>query len=384
MTDTPFPAHILAWKVSSDVIRMEEIPVGDPVRIVQGFAPDKEFNVPAPKLVFDDPYEDDEDRLNKVNKYWKACDKERMQREACYKKLLGAEVEATKQRKADEIVWAEKAKEEAAVREKEKGLEKDKAVKLVGEKEMGSSGINKGKAREVPKTPRKVTPKKSQTEIWSESEEDEDEDKLQSCIYCMKKTITCVPQTGKKVCIACGKRKMKCEFFDKTTWAVMDGSKQVVDAMRESVGLGRCQEAGRLEVIWHDHQRFMMEVESRATADLSAFNTRLLQLLELKSKGVEIPEDLEARICMEREVIQRTLTEQLEDLTVRMDSIQKCMAWTKNGLPRLTPEVPPSVVQGTKRKGDNEGDRAEESKKKKKKKVVETEEESTMRIEKFV
>ncbi|KIJ31137.1 hypothetical protein M422DRAFT_267212 [Sphaerobolus stellatus SS14] len=257
--------------------------------------------------------------VSQVNKYWKAHDKERMQREARYKELLDAEVKAAERRKADEIARAkEKAKEEAAAREKEKekGLEK--------EKEAGPPGVNKGKAREVPKTPRKVTPKKSQTEIWLESEEDEDEDKLQSCMQCIKRKIPCVSQSGKK--------------------------------------------------------RFMMEVETRATADLSAADARVLQLLELKSKGIEIPEDLKTRIRAERGVIQRTLNEQLEDLTVRMDSIQKHTAWSKNGLPRLTPEVPSAAAQGTKRKGDNEGDCAEGSKKKKKKKVVETEdEESTMR-----
>ncbi|KIJ47011.1 hypothetical protein M422DRAFT_249317 [Sphaerobolus stellatus SS14] len=302
---------------------MEEILVSDPTRTVQGFAPDKKFNAPAPKLVFDDPYEDDEDCLNKVNKYWKAHDKERLQREACYKELLDAEVKAAEQRKADEIAQAkEKAKAEAAMREKEKekGLEKVKTVEPVKEKEVGPSG--------------------SQTEVLSESEEDEDEDKLQSCIYCMKKKIPCVPQTGKKVCVACRKHKMKREFFDKTAWAVIDGSKQVVDT------------------------RFMMEVELRATVNLSASDARLLQLLELKSKGIEIPEDLETRILAEHEVIQRTLNEQLEDLTMQMDSIQK---GSSGGCTRDQKE------------GDNEGDRTEGSKKKKKKKVVETEvEESTM------
>ncbi|KIJ37790.1 hypothetical protein M422DRAFT_259636 [Sphaerobolus stellatus SS14] len=350
MTDTPIPAHILAWKASSDVIRMEEIPVGDPTRTVQGFAPDKNFNVPAPKLAFDDPYEDDADRLNKVNKYWKAQDKERMQREACYKELLDAEVKAAVQRKAEENARAkEKAKEEAAAREKEKekGLEKEKTVEPVKEKEAGPSGVSKGKAREVPKTPRK-----SQTEVRSESEgEGEEEEEKPQCIYCVKKNIPCVPQTGKKVCVACGKRKMKCEFFDKTTWAVLDGTKQVVEAVWELAGLGRRREAGRLEVIWHDHQHFVMEIEARATADLGAVDTRLLQLLELNSKGIEIPEDLENRIRAEREVIQHTLKEQLEDLTARMDNIQKCTAWTKNGLPRLTPVVPPAAAQGDQKEG---------------------------------
>ncbi|KIJ42617.1 hypothetical protein M422DRAFT_254057 [Sphaerobolus stellatus SS14] len=329
MTDAPFPAHMLAWKASSDVICMEEIPVGDPTRTIQGFAPDKKFNAPAPKLTFDDPYEDDEDRLNKVNKYWKARGKERQQREAHYKELLDAEVEAAVRRKAEETTRAkEKARKEEAAQEKEKEqeLEKEKDTELVREKEAGPSGNAKGKAKEVPRTPKKVTPKKSQTEVRSESEEEEDEEKPR-CIYCVKRNIPCVSQTGKKVCVACGKRKMKCEFFDKTAWAVMDGSKKVGEAVRELAGLGSRREASRLEVIWHDHQRFMMEVETRATADLSAADAR----------------DLETRIRAERDVIQRTLNEQLEDLTVRMDSIQKCTAWTKNGLPRLTPEVPPAA-----------------------------------------
>ncbi|KIJ35463.1 hypothetical protein M422DRAFT_262234 [Sphaerobolus stellatus SS14] len=366
MTDAPFPAHMLAWKASSDVIYMEEIPVGDPTRTVQGFAPDKKFNVPAPKLAFDNPYEDNEDRLNKVNKYWKARNKERLQREARYKELLNAEVKAAERRKADEIAWAkEKAKEEAA------------------EKEAGPSGVNKGKAREVPKTPRKVTPKKSQTEVRSESEEDEDEDKLQSCIYCVKKKISCVPQTGKKVCVACGKCKMKCEFFDKTVWAVMDGSKQIADSMQELVGLERRREAGRLEGVWYDLQKFMMEVEQRVAVDSVAADAKLLQLLELKSKGVDIPVDLEKWIHSEHGLVQDTLKEHTEDLTEWMDAIQKRMAWIKNGLPKLNQEstpVPLVAAQGTKRKGDNEGNCVEGSKKKKKKKVVETEdEESTMR-----
>ncbi|KIJ26423.1 hypothetical protein M422DRAFT_272467 [Sphaerobolus stellatus SS14] len=285
MTDAPFPAHMLAWKASTDVIRMEEIPVGDPSRTVQGFTPDKKFNAPAPKLMFDDPYEDDVDCLNKVNKYWKARNKEMMQREARYKGLLDAEVEAAVQRKAREDEAARlKAAEEEAAREKEKEqeLEKEKDTGPVKEKEAGPSGNVKGKAKEVPRTPRKVTPKKSQPEVRSESEED-DEDKPQSCIYCVKKKIPCVSQTGKKVCVACGKRKMKCEFFDKTAWAVMDGSKQIADAMRELVGLERRREAGRLEGVWYGHQRFMMEVEQRAATDSAAADAKLLQLLELKT-----------------------------------------------------------------------------------------------------
>ncbi|KIJ42200.1 hypothetical protein M422DRAFT_254589 [Sphaerobolus stellatus SS14] len=362
MPDTPFPAHMLAWKASSDMIRMEEILVGDPTRTIQGFAPDKEFNAPASKLAFDDPYEDDEDRLNKVSKYWKGRDKERLQREARYKELLDAEVEAAVWRKAEEIMQAkEKAKEEAATREKEKGLEKEKAVGPVGEKETRPSGVNKGKAREVPKTPRKVTPRKSQTEVQSESEEDEDEDKPQ-CIYCMKKNITCVPQVGKK-----------------TAWAVMDGSQKVADAVRELVEMEKRQKAGRLEVVWHDLRMFLIQVEQKAAVDSVAVDARVLQKLELKSKGVEIPVDIEKRIRAECNLVQKTLEENTEDLTERMDSIWKCMAWTNNGLyqfkdPTPPPAPPPPVaVQGTKRKNDEESCADGNKKKKKEKKVVETE-----------
>ncbi|KIJ22630.1 hypothetical protein M422DRAFT_276909 [Sphaerobolus stellatus SS14] len=400
MTNAPIPAHILAWKASSDVICMEEIPVSDPTRTVQGFAPDKNFNVPAPKLAFDDPYEDDADCLNKVNKYWKVHDKERMQREACYKELLDAEVKAAEGRKAEENTWAlEKAKEEAAGWEKEKekeketeqalemaAWEKEKTVELEKEKEAGPSGNAKGKAREVPRTPRKVTPKKSQPEVRleSEGEGEENEEKLR-CICCIKKNIPCVPQVGMKVCIACGKCKMKCEFFDKTAWAIMDGSRQITDSVQELVGLERRREAGRLEGVWYDHQRFMMEVEQRAAMDSAAADAKMLQLLELKSKGVEILADLEKWIRMEHGLVQDTLKEHTEDLTERMDAIQKRTAWTKNRLPKLNQEstpVPLAPVQGIKRKGDNERNRAEGSKKKKKKKVAEAaDEESTMRSE---
>ncbi|KIJ46745.1 hypothetical protein M422DRAFT_249913 [Sphaerobolus stellatus SS14] len=180
-----------------------------------------------------------------------------------------------------------------------------------------------------------------------------------------------MPQTGKKVCAACGKHKMKCEFFDKTVWAVMDGSKQIVDSMRELVGLERKREAGRLEGVWYDHQKFMMEVEQPAAMDSMAADAKLLQLLELKSKGVEILADLEKQIHMKRGLVQDTLKEHTEDLTERMDAIQKRTAWTKNGLPKLNQEstpVPLAAAQGTKRKGDNEGNHVEGSKKKKKKK----------------
>ncbi|KIJ38552.1 hypothetical protein M422DRAFT_258663 [Sphaerobolus stellatus SS14] len=353
MTDLQLPAHMLAWKASSEVVCMEEIPAGDPRRTVRGFEADKKFDGPVPKFSFNDPYEEEGDRLSK----------ERTQRESCFRELLDTEMAASAWKRAEEMARALETSKEKARLEKEKGKEKEREVEK--EKEAG----------------RPVVPR-PQPVVQSESKEDEDtdDDKLQSCISCVKKKILCVPQAGKKVCVTCEWCKMKCEFFDKTTWAVMDGSKQIAESMRELVGLERCREAGRLEVVWHDHQRFMMEIEQRSAADSAAADARMLQLLELKDKGVDILAELEKRIRAKCDLVQDTFKEQIDDLTERMDNILKRTALTKNGLPRLNQEVPPAATQGTKRKGDNEGNCAEGSKKKEKKKVVETEEEdSTMR-----
>jgi hypothetical protein len=67
MTDLQLPAYMLAWKKSEEVDRMEEIPVGDPKRTVLGFEADAKFDRPAPKFNFDDPFEEEEDRLSKVS-----------------------------------------------------------------------------------------------------------------------------------------------------------------------------------------------------------------------------------------------------------------------------------------------------------------------------
>ncbi|KIJ48396.1 hypothetical protein M422DRAFT_247734 [Sphaerobolus stellatus SS14] len=192
--------------------------------------------------------------------------------------------------------------------------------------------------------PKKTTPNKSQCEVHSESEEDdEDDDKPQSCIYCMKK-ILCVPQNSKKVCVACGQHKVKCEYFDKTAWAVMEGSQKIVESLRELVELKERLEAGRLEAIWHNLQM-------------------CLRQLKQKSKGVEVPADVEKQIQAEHGLVQSTLKDHTEDITEQMDDIQACTAWNNNGLPKINASgSPPQVAsQGTKRKGDEERDHAEGS-----------------------
>ncbi|KIJ34475.1 hypothetical protein M422DRAFT_263443 [Sphaerobolus stellatus SS14] len=297
MTDLVLPAFMLAWKTSGEVVRMEEWP--------------------APKFSFDDPYEEEEDRLSKVTCYWKAHDQERTQRESRYRELLDAE-EAAALRKQSEDATRELKKAQEAEKTKEKERKKEIGT---GEREREGKGEGSG-------TP---TPKKFQHDLLLESEEgegeeEEEDDSPQSCIYCMKKKIPCVPQNGKKVCVACGRHKMKCEYFDKTAWAVMEGSKKISESIRELVNLEKPQEAGHLEVVWHDLRMFLIEVEQKAVADSVAADTRVLQLLELKSKGVSVPEDLEKWIRAECGLVQEILKENTEDLTEWMDHIWKCTA----------------------------------------------------------
>ncbi|KIJ26795.1 hypothetical protein M422DRAFT_272062 [Sphaerobolus stellatus SS14] len=352
MAASTLPSHIMAWKKSSEVNRMEEIQVDNAGRTVKGFKADSKFDQPVPKFSFDNPNKEEGNRLSKVNCYWQACDLERSQREDRYSYLLSAEREVAARKKAED---AERV-----------------------------SRSTKGKGKEGPKTPKKAAAKKapeSVREVGSGSEGDGEEESEEptACVYCVQKKIKCVPLAGWKVCAACQKRKVKCEYFDKTVWVVIDGSQKIAESVQELVELENRCEASRLEGVWYNLQMCLMQVEQKAAAGLVAADARVLHLLELKSKGVEIPVDLEKQVQVERGLVQTTLTAHTEDLTERMDDIQTRTAWTKIGLPRIHSgdSPPPRVaVQGTKRKGNEEGDCVEGSKKKKKKKkVVETEEE---------
>ncbi|KIJ23908.1 hypothetical protein M422DRAFT_275422 [Sphaerobolus stellatus SS14] len=159
------PSHILAWKKSSEVVRMEQIPVGDPRCTVQGFEADPLFRGPVPRIDYNDPYEQDEDCLKKVTRYWAARDLERDQRTSRYDELLAAEIQASILR-----------------------CEAEQAAK------EGIAGPS-GKGKEVPKTPRR-TPRKAANVPPSDSEEEkEDSDEAPpSCVECLRKKITCVPQ----------------------------------------------------------------------------------------------------------------------------------------------------------------------------------------------
>ncbi|KIJ28331.1 hypothetical protein M422DRAFT_270401, partial [Sphaerobolus stellatus SS14] len=200
-----FPPHIRAWQKSSDVV------------------PDPLFHGPAPHFNFNDPYEQDEDRLRKATRYWAARDLERSQRAHQYDELLKAELEAT---------------------------ERDMA---------GPSGKGKG----TPKTPRR-TPRKAAIVPPSDSkEEKEDGDEApQSCVECLRKRIPCEPQPGKKrSCKACHKRKIHCDFLDKTAWVVLEGSKKMAESVRELAGMEKRREYFRLELKWYELQRYSFDLQ---------------------------------------------------------------------------------------------------------------------------
>ncbi|KIJ32894.1 hypothetical protein M422DRAFT_265232 [Sphaerobolus stellatus SS14] len=300
MTNLQLPARMLAWKASTNVVRMEEVPIGDPRRTVQGFVPDNKFNAPAPKLVFDDPYEEEEDRLNKVTKYWKVCDQERLMRESRYRELRGAEEAAASRKRSEDA--AKKLKE---AQEKEEEKEKGK------EKEAGPSGSAKGKAKEVLKTPKKTTPKKSKCDVRLESKEEEEpegSEERPACIYCVQKKIKCEPLDGRKVCAACHKRKVKCEFFDKTAWTVMDGSEKIAEAVRDLTKLERRRTAGLLEKSWYDLDICALNLEQMVDRDLMEADGKVLTLLDMKSRGVEILADVEKRVMANRSSIVASYT----------------------------------------------------------------------------
>ncbi|KIJ24079.1 hypothetical protein M422DRAFT_275237 [Sphaerobolus stellatus SS14] len=250
MTDLLLPTHILGWKTSDEVDCMEDIP---------------------------------------VRHYWQACDQERTQHESRYQELLDAEWVAASCKRAEDATQAvreaqEKAKGKEKEKEKEKGKEKEKEKGK--EKEAGPSRSTKGKGKEVPKTPKKPTPKKSSCEVPSESEEE------------------MMMQTNPSPAYISSRRRRS----------------------------HACPRTAR---------RCLRQLEQKAAADSAAADTRVLQLLELKSKGVEIPVDLEKRVQVEHGLVQSTLKEHTEDITKWMDEIQAHMAWTKNGLPRISNDDSP-------------------------------------------
>ncbi|KIJ27805.1 hypothetical protein M422DRAFT_270995 [Sphaerobolus stellatus SS14] len=284
------PSHILAWKKSSEVVRMEQILVGDPRRTVQGFEADPLFHAPAPRIDYNDPYEQDEDRLKKVTRYWAARDVEREQRTHRYDELLAAEMQASILR-----------------------CEAEQAAK------EGMAGPS-GKGKEAPKMPRRTPRKAANVPLSDSKEEKEDGDEAPpSCVECLRKRIVCVPQPGKKrSCMACYKHKIRCDFLDKTVWAVLEGSRRMAESVRELAGMEKRREYFRLELKWYELQRYSFDLQRTGELDAAAADFRLLQMLHLRGQGLDIPEDLEERFRTERLNIEMRVRE-------RVDTVEKCM-----------------------------------------------------------
>ncbi|KIJ33677.1 hypothetical protein M422DRAFT_264295 [Sphaerobolus stellatus SS14] len=286
-----FPSHILAWMHSSEVIQMEEIPAGDPRRMVQGFAADPLCPHPTPRFDYEDPYEQDEDHLKKVTRYW------------------ATQVEAAVQRHAAEQV----AKDDIA----------------------GPSRSVKDKGREVPKTPRR-TPRKAMRllhHVWS--------------------------------------RKVRCEFLDKTVWAVLEGSKKMAEAIRELAGMEKRREYSQLELKWYELQHFTFDLQRSGELDVAAADYRLLQMLNLKAQGLDIPADLEEQFHTEHVDIEMKVREHVEAVMQCMEEIRG-----NTGLDLLGGGPPDSLTPFGKRKAvDEEDDEEQEEKeehagRRKKRKVI--------------
>ncbi|KIJ47561.1 hypothetical protein M422DRAFT_248550 [Sphaerobolus stellatus SS14] len=318
-----FPPHILAWQKSSDVVRMEEVPAGDSRRTVQGFEADPLFHGPAPRFNFNDPYEQDEDRLRK--------------RARRYDELLKAELEAT---------------------------ERDLA---------GPSGKGKG----TPKTPRR-TPRKAAIVPPSDSEEEKEdgEEAPPLCVECLRKRIPCVPQPGKKrSCKACHKRKIRCDFLDKTAWAVLEGSKKMAESVRELAGMEKRREYFRLELKWYELQRYSFDLQRTGELDAAAADFRLLQMLQLKGQGLDIPEDLEEQFRMERLNIEMRVRERVDAVEKNMDEVRREAAFRlPSGEPADLPTPSGKRKANDEEEEETEGEIEERVVRKKRRKVFSDEE----------
>ncbi|KIJ29438.1 hypothetical protein M422DRAFT_269196 [Sphaerobolus stellatus SS14] len=118
--------------------------------------------------------------------------------------------------------------------------------------------------------------------------------------------------------------------------------------------------------------------------DLMEADSKVLTLMDMKSRGVEIPPALEKRILANRSSIIASYTTHMEYIFTWMNLIQKHTAWTKNELPDSVlgfgnQEAGPSdhaEDAGNKRKAEEDGDHAEGSDNKKR--GLKEEEDSTM------
>ncbi|KIJ51250.1 hypothetical protein M422DRAFT_244432 [Sphaerobolus stellatus SS14] len=300
------PSHILVWKKSSEVVHMEQIPAGDPRRMVQGFEADPLFRGPVLCIDYNDPYEQDEDRLKKVTRYWAARDLERDQRASRYDELLAAEIKVS--------ILRREAKQAA---------------------KEGIAGLS-GKGKEVPRTPRK-SPRKAANVPPSDSEEEKEngDEAPPSCMECLRKKITCI----------------RCDFLDKTAWVVLEGSRRMAESVWELAGMEKRREYFRLELKWYELQCYSFDLQWTEELDVAAADFRLLQMLHLKGQGLDIPEDLEERFRTERLNIEIRLWEHVDTMEKSMDEVRR-----EAGFRLPSREPADSPTPSGKRKADDEED----------------------------
>ncbi|KIJ42197.1 hypothetical protein M422DRAFT_254579 [Sphaerobolus stellatus SS14] len=206
-------SHILVWKKSSEVICMKDVLAGNPRRTVLGFQADKKFTQTVPKFTFDDPNEEEEDRVSK---------------------------------------------------EKEKG---------------------KGKEKETPKkaAAKKIPERSREPDSGSDSNGEEEYEEPSMCIYCIQKKIKCESLDKHK-------------FFDKTTWAIIDGSQKISESMWELLTLEKWCAASLLQRSWYELDICALNLEWAVDQDLMEVDGRVIKLLDLKSRGVEILAELEKQV----------------------------------------------------------------------------------------
>ncbi|KIJ31940.1 hypothetical protein M422DRAFT_266308 [Sphaerobolus stellatus SS14] len=165
-----------------------------------------------------------------------------------------------------------------------------------------------------------------------------------------------------------GPNKEEEDRLSKVCQTVIDDHQKIADSVQELVGLEQHWTASLLEKSWYDLDMCTLNLEQSVDKDLREADGRVMTLLDMKSRGVEILVEVERWIM------------------ARCGSIVQRTAWTKNGLPDSglseTVTGPSNHVEDSenKRKAEESDSCAEGSqKKKKKKKVVESgEEDSTM------
>ncbi|KIJ46802.1 hypothetical protein M422DRAFT_249537 [Sphaerobolus stellatus SS14] len=122
---------------------------------------------------------------------------------------------------------------------------------------------------------------------------------------------------------------MKCEYLDKTAWAVKEGAENITETVREMCKLERCRTASLLEKSWYDLDICAFNLEQMVDRDLMEADGKVLALLDMKSRGVEVPPGLEKRIMANRGSIVASYTTHMEHIFLRMNTIKKRTAWTR-------------------------------------------------------